>query len=201
MNFLPSRPTTVTWNQFALVFDAISSGIYACYRPTRAALSIQPCLLSPDPSSLPVRSLPHYNGRNAKIRVSHIVTVLSAIFNWDNFVNRPNIDWKRAGLYHRIFFWWIKSKKCHLRLSQFHPVKHFLQKVKRDVEASCSFCEQHPENCFHFCSVLWFYTHCGKTFCSQQCFFSSDFTLHYKNVILMNIFSHHFSDYCRQQFL
>ena len=90
-----------------------------------------------------------------------MVSVPAATFYWSHFVG--DIDWKKVWPLPQKFLLTNKVKEVTFELiHRFYPVKHFLQKLKSDIDVNCSFCESHPETCSHLFGRVNLHMNCGK---------------------------------------
>jgi len=69
-------------------------------------------------------------------------------------------------------------------IHKFYPAKHYLRRLKRDIDVSCSFCETADETVLH----LFWYCHCVQLFWKDVARFIKDhiwddFSLFWKNVL------------------
>ena len=154
--FLARYNIPIMPKEFSVVFDAISPGLCILLRNIDYPQPLS--LLPPDPTQSPVGKVcfSSNKGINSKIRAlfqDDLVSIPSATFYWSNFVS--NVTWKKVWSLPQKYLLTNKVREVSFKLiHRVYPVKHFLQKLKRDIDINCSFCELHPETCSHLFGSL-----------------------------------------------
>ena len=102
---------------------------------------------------------------------------------WNNLVS--NLNWRKIWCLPYKYIIVNKVKEVSLKIiHRFYPCKRFLQRYKKDIDVSCSFCNNSLENLHHlFCSC-----HLSCAFWQKLCTsfpqkIDFNFTLSYEDVL------------------
>lgn len=150
--FLSHYKIPVTPKDFAVVFDAIPSGVIMLFKGyTTPPSTVAPL---PDPIDTPIGKLcflPASRKNNKKIRslfLADCVSVPYVITTWNTHVQ--NLCWGKIWTLPNRYLLVNKVKEISFKIiHRCYPVKTFLVRFIKDIDVSCTFCNVHPETVFH----------------------------------------------------
>ena len=149
--FLQHVQIPVTPREFAIVFDAIPSGVQMLFKNYVPAPAVALLSLVTD---LPIGKVcfnQDNRKNNCEIRAlfqSNIVSVSSCISFWNSHVE--GLPWKKIWTLSQKFFVVNKVKEVSFKIiHRCYPVKSFFVKFKEDIDASCAFCDAESESLEH----------------------------------------------------
>jgi len=186
--FLSTYNIPVTPREFAIVFDAIPSGVIMLFRcssrlaPTSVSL---PNVAESPVGKICFSQLPHNNKNVRALFQKEIVSIPNVTFYWNQFVN--TIDWKKVWMIPQRYLLVNKVKEVSFRIiHRYYPASHYMVKFKRDINTNCCFCENHPETVLH---LFWYCSHTRKFWQNLSRFIIDniykDFTLLWKDVVFL----------------
>lgn len=136
----------VTPKEYAIVFDAIPSGIIMLIKSA----------FTPPPGAITVSNIVEsYVGKicfsshkhNKNIRAlfqKELVTIPYVVSYWNTLVE--DINWKKIWIIPNRYLITNKVREVSFKmLHKFYPANHYMLKFKRDIKVNCSFCGDHPE--------------------------------------------------------
>ncbi|XP_061918733.1 uncharacterized protein LOC133659905 [Entelurus aequoreus] len=139
----------VTPKQFAIVFDAIPTGVVMLYRAYSSPLSA--VKIVNDPLDTPVGKLCFDQKNNRKIRSlfqNDCVSVSYVIALWNNIVN--DICWVKTWSLPNRYLLTNKVKEISFKIiHRYYPVKTVMVRYKKDIDVTCTLCNMHPETVYH----------------------------------------------------
>lgn len=151
--FLQHYRIPITPKQYAIVFDAIPSGVLMLFK-SNMSVSV-PDIPFTDVTDSPVGNVcfnPSGCKNNRKIRAlfqGNIVSVPPAISYWNSRVN--NLCWKKIWSLPQKFFVVNKVKEVSFKIiHRCYPVRSFFIKFKYvDLDLNCAFCDTNIETVIH----------------------------------------------------
>lgn len=170
--FLQKFNFPVSPKEFAVVFDAVPSGVITLFKGLDRILYLVPPLCDPFQTTVGKACLvPHSS--NKLIRAlfqKEVVSKPYVIAYWSNFTNITN--WKKVWLLPHKYLIVNKVREVSFKLiHRFYPVNSYLKKFKPDIDTMCNFCNVQDETIVH---LFW---HCNytKVFWNSFCKFVTDF--------------------------
>lgn len=162
--FLDAYKFPVTPKEYAILFDAIPSGIIMLFKGVQS-------IVSPDSLPNPVDTivgkicLTNYKNSNKNIcGLFQLLSVPHVVSYWNAFVT--DINWKKVWTIPNKFFLTNKVKEVSFKiLHKYYPTNHYMTKFKRDIDVNCSFCGSHPETVQHLFWTCLHSTSFWKDFC------------------------------------
>lgn len=148
--FLSSFEFPVTPEEFAVVMDAIPSGVIMLFRNTSYSVVELPSL---DPSSTAVGKIcfPPFKKNNRGIRSlfqKDITSIPTAVSFWNSRLG--NLRWRSIwGLFNKFL---LRNKIIEISfkiIHRYYPTNVYLTRFNSDIETNCSFCGLYPEDLFH----------------------------------------------------
>lgn len=190
--FLNKHGVPIPPKEYAVVFDAIPSGIIMLLKSSLVSASDLDPL--PDPTITSVGQTCFSTNKRNNCRIRHlfqrdVVSIPNVVPYWNGLLSK--LDWRKIWCLPSKFFTVNKMKEVSWKLiHRFYPCNAFLKRYKKDIDLSCTFCKDSEEDSHHLfwsCSIT-------TTFWKDVCNFISlyidpDFSLTYRN-ILFGFFSY-----------
>lgn len=181
--FLNTYQIPVTPKDFAIVMDAIPSGVISLFK----GYSPSPAEIIPVPVTETALGKLCFSSttlnRNSKIRnlfKKLFVTVPYIVHHWRTFVR--NIQWDKVwSLPYKYFITNKQRETTYKLLHRCYPVKYNLRSLQ---DTSCTFCENGLETATHLFWACPFTTNFWKQFVNYiHCKITSRFIFHYKDML------------------
>lgn len=151
--FLQYYGIPITPKQYAIVFDAIPSGVLMLFKSSMSVNILDaPFTVVTDSPVGKICFSPSGSKNNCKIRALfqyNIVSVCPVISYWNSRVN--NLCWEKIWSLPQKFFVVNKVKEVSFKIiHRCYPVKSFFIKFKYDdLDLKCAFCDSHTETVIH----------------------------------------------------
>ncbi|KPP69395.1 hypothetical protein Z043_111857, partial [Scleropages formosus] len=102
---------------------------------------------------------------------------------WNTFLN--NVPWEKVWLLTHKYFVTNQVKETSFKIiHKFYPVKHFLRRLKDEIDVNCSFCNLHPEMVphlfWHCCYTKKLWRDVSNFIIDEMC---KGFAVHYEYVL------------------
>uniref|UniRef100_A0A3B5R4M7 Reverse transcriptase domain-containing protein n=1 Tax=Xiphophorus maculatus TaxID=8083 RepID=A0A3B5R4M7_XIPMA len=172
--------------EYALVFDAIPSGVMMLLKSSATSVLTPPGLDAAVTNVGQICFSTRKRKNNRDVRAlfqKDIVSVPNVISYWNNFA--PNLNWKKIWCLPSKYLIINKIKEVSFKIiHRFYPCKFFLQRYKKDIDTNCSFCQLYVEDLCHlfwscYFSCIFWQDIC--TFISQRIL--DNFSLTYINML------------------
>ncbi len=149
--FMQRYGIPVTPKDFSIVFDAVPSGVISLFKNPDSHNNL-PILLNVTETAIGKACFMSNNkNRNKIIRQlfqQNIISTPSALSYWSTFIG--DINWEKVWLLPHKFLLTNKVKEISFKmLHRFYPTNHYIQRLKKDNDVNCKFCDSVDETLVH----------------------------------------------------